>query len=459
MKNFTYLQKYAYNVLCAGYNVFLTGGAGTGKSYVIKKFIDTSRAKGLNVLVSAPTGIAAFNIDGVTTHRAFDAPIGPLTFTNNNFDAEDTIVESDIIIIDEISMCRIDLFDFIVNKILQANNRRKRFGKACIQLVVVGDFLQLPPVTLGYEKIALDRFYSRDIGNGFAFDSKYWNMFEFKNIILTEVVRQDNLEFIESLNKARVGNKTVIEYIYNNSNKNELSDAITICGKNDEATEKNKEALDKIQSCEILYEAIVDGEATDADFIAERVLKLKIGAKVMTLVNDKDYAFNNGSFGTVMILGDKTITVKMDNGAVVNLERYEWKVYNYDLETTEDNKIKLIKHEVGSITQFPLKLAYAITIHKSQGQTYGAVNLSPYCWDCGQLYVALSRVKSIDKLHFNYAPDNRYLVISLNVIKFYNSIVADANKTIDTSVNILEQNQKKVFNDDEEKLLDLLKGI
>lgn len=442
MTGLTYLQQYGYNVLMAGYNVFLTGDAGTGKTYLVKLFIENVRKLGYNVMVTAPTGTAAINIDGITSHRAFDIPMGPLTFNKDTYGVSDELVETDIVVIDEISMCRIDAFDFIANKILKANNLRHRVGKPPIQLVLSGDFFQLAPVTMERERHVLNTYYRRDIGVGYAFDSIFWKMFDFKNIILTEVIRQNNLEHINNLNKIRVGDKSVIDYFINNSSQYELPNAVTLCGTNADAVEKNKVELNKINSEEIVYRAIVDGVVMENDTNAEMNLTLKVGARVIMIVNDKNIAYSNGTLGTVTNLFKDKIIVKLDSRLTIEVERNEWQVYKYELDTTLD-KPKLLKTQIGTISQFPLKLAYAITIHKSQGQTYDAVNLNPYCWDCGQLYVALSRVKSLNKMYLKYSINPRDLVISLNVIKFYNSIVKEANQTIDTTVRLLEMNKQK----------------
>lgn len=458
-----YLQEYAYNVMMLGYNVFLTGNAGTGKSYVVNKFVEDARKQGLNVLVAAPTGIAAFNINGTTLHRAFSIPTGALTYRKADYVVEDTIVASDVIVIDEVSMCRMDVFDFIYNKIMSANSRRKRMGKMCIQLIVVGDFFQLAPVTIGSEKKALDNYYKTDVGLAFAFQSKFWDYFEFKNIILTEVVRQENLGLITKLNDIRLGKVNAIKYFWENSAKDKIEDAITICGKNNAVNKINNEKLSLLPSNEIVYKADFTGELSriEKDTIADLELHLKVGARVMTLINDKNLVCNNGSFGTVVGLYSDAVVVKLDSGGEVALRKYEWKVYDYDIETDINGKEKLVRCEVGSIYQFPVKLAYAITIHKSQGQTYDKANLLPYCWDCGQLYVALSRVKSIENLHLEYEPDMEYLKISLNVIKFYNSVVKIANQNISSPENLrdkfFKEKEKELNeNSDMKQLLDLL---
>lgn len=176
----------------------------------------------------------------------------------------------------------------------------------------------------------------------------------------------------------------------------------------------------------------------------------------MILVNNSAQ-YVNGTLGTVYEMADDIITVKTDDNKLVGVARYTWTIYNYTLDT-EQVPAKLIKESVGTITQFPLRLAYAITIHKSQGQTYEYVNFNPYCWDCGQLYVALSRVTKLENLHINYELDMRYLVVSLNVIDFYNKTVKDANKYIDTTINVKEK-KDNIFSNEENKLLDLLNNI
>ena len=158
------------------------------------------------------------------------------------------------------------------------------------------------------------------------------------------------------------------------------------------------------------------------------MLELREGARVIVIVNSSESGgYKNGSLGTVVGLYDNEVIVQLDSGETESLMRYTWPVFRYSIEKNECGIEKLTKQQVGSVTQFPLKLAYAITIHKSQGQTYDKVNLSPYSWDCGQLYVAISRVRSLENLHFNYAPDLSYVVVSLNVIKFYNKLVEIAN--------------------------------
>lgn len=457
MNNFTSGQEYGYKVMNSGYNTFITGGGGVGKTYLLDKFISDSIDEGKNVMVCAPTGIASLNLDGVTLHRAFEAPIGALTYSKYTYEASEELVNSDIVVIEEISMCRMDMFDFISNKILDANRRRKILGKNIIQLIVSGDFFQLPPVTTNSEKKALDRYYGTDVGLAFAFQSKFWKYFDFKTVLLEEVVRQEEQDFIYNLNKIRTGNKAHIDNIYELSSKQFIDEAITICGKNSEVIELNNKKLQEINSPEYVYTALIEGDANESDVIADKELRVKVGARVMTLINN-DY-HKNGSMGIIKVLYSDAIILEMDDGTEAIVRPYTWDIYNYSLEKESgtDNE-KLVKNLVGKFTQFPIKLAYAITIHKSQGQTYDMANISPYCWDCGQIYVALSRVRTLDKLHFNYNPSLNYVVVSLNVIAFYNELFRNyKNIELNNKCNNLDTDKNK--NNDMQILLDKLKSL
>lgn len=380
-------QQEAYDILISGKNVFLTGDAGTGKSFLINRFIEDVGCK-KNIVITAPTGIASLNIGGVTIHRAFNIPVGVDLF-KLHLPASDVIKVADIIIIDEISMCRMDLFD-LIGRIF--NNLEKK-----PQLIVVGDFHQLPPVLLKEDKVKLDSYYKTDVGNAFAFQSFAWQYFDFKIIQLNEVMRQDNVRFITALNYLRNGDPVCLPYFVKYCSKKKFDGAITLVGTNRRAEEINNLEIEKINGEKHSLKAIIEGEVDLKSLPTYEILNLKVGARVLFLINSELY--KNGSMGTILKINNNYVTIKIDdNDCVVDLQRYEWQFKDYVVEG--DNKIS--EKIIGKFKQFPIKLGYAITIHKSQGQTYDKMNFEPCGWLHGQLYVALSRCKDIKNIYIAY---------------------------------------------------------
>lgn len=414
-------QRIAFDYMMTGENVFVTGEAGTGKSFVINKFIKEMEVQNKNILVCAPTGIAAINIGGVTIHRCFQAPIEPKV-NKRISKVPKAVLEADIIIIDEISMCRIDLFDYVTRVIMKAEeNCLKRK-----QLIVVGDFFQLPPVTVSEDYEVLKKIYP-NYDKGFAFESSNWEDFDFKMIILKNVVRQSDSSFIKELNSIRIGNKKSIEFFNRNTAKEKYEQGIVLCATNKVADNINQEELTKIKSKSKTFNATLIGDVRANDKPTYDQIKLKVGARVIVLINDTiNFEYQNGSLGEVVALNDNSVDILLDqNQSIITFGVHEWIVENYTL-TQENidgvNQQKILKKKVGSFIQIPLKLAYAITIHKSQGQTYDKVNLIPYSFDCGQLYVALSRVKSLEGLCLINTMRQEDLICNDNVRKFYDVV-------------------------------------
>lgn len=413
-------QSKTMEIFRSGMNVFLTGEAGSGKSTVLNYYIDELREQGKNVLVTAPTGIAALNINGSTIHRQFKLPARVLVEEPQPFNVTREILGADVIIIDEISMCRIDLFEFVMKVIIRADETRvNKLGKTAIQVIVCGDFSQLPPVVTDNDREILNEYFGYDIGYGFAFQSRLWRDMGFYNINLSQIMRQDDPVFVKYLSMARVGNKDCIPYFQYQSCVVPKENAIMLCGTNKAALEKNEEELNKIEGESREYIASIIGDVKKSDKVTDDILVLKVGARVMTLVNDEMDRYRNGSFGTVVAMFEDHVALKMDTGVYVNIPKYDWDVITYKLEDK-----KLTQTVVGTFTQLPLKLAWAITIHKSQGQTYDAVNLNPWSWDAGQLYVALSRVKSIDGLYLTQNIQDKFLIAAPDVLRFYMLIMS-----------------------------------
>lgn len=414
-------QKSAFELLLSEENVFLSGEAGTGKSYVLNCYLnyvkDTKK-----VIVAAPSGVAAVNIGGATLHSVFQLPFHPMLPTTK-VKVPKVVKEADVIVVDEISMCRVDYFEYIAKVIEKASK-----GKKKIQLIVVGDFFQLPPVITPSDRSVLENGVYVDIfrkyygsKSGFAFDSQMWKMMNFKPYILKNVIRQSDKLFVKNLNFIRCGDKKGVSWM-NNHHHSRPVDGIYMCGTNAVATRINNEELANLPGDEVVFKAKTEGIVKDSDKVNDDKLSLKVGAEVMFLLNDVMGKYQNGSFGEIVgISGDK-VKVKLKSGKHVIVMPYTWEVINYTVDEDKNGNNVLKKEVTGKFTQIPLKLAYAATIHKSQGQTYDSANIDPSCFAHGQLYVALSRVKSISSMHLEKAIRPRDLIVDESVIDFYSAM-------------------------------------
>ena len=413
-------KKKALEVLISGKNIFLTGEAGTGKTYLINKYLDYLKKTNKNVLICAPTGIAAANyLGGVTINKAFEISIVPSIISPNvKVNKLANIETADVIIIDEISMCRIDVFEYIMRVINKCNEYRDNK----IQVILCGDFFQLPPVVTDSEKNILAKLFPNFI-EGFAFESEEWTNNNFINICLKEIYRQKNSDFIIVLNNARRGIDldNVVNYINNNCVKERIENAMEIHSRNNMVDQINKTRLNELSTKETMYQAEIVGTISGESVRVESKLFLKPGCRVMMLVNDSNLRYQNGSFGTVITCENDYIDVLTDKEK--NVVRINKRTFDFLSEPVLKDDGSISQNIIGSITQIPVKLAYAITIHKSQGQTYDKVNLNPDGWECGQVYVALSRIKSLDGLYLYKDIDKDNLRTSQNVLNFYNTKV------------------------------------
>ncbi len=426
-------QKRALAVLETGKNVFLTGEAGTGKSFVLKEFMRRNRNK--NILVCAFTGIAAINVGGSTIHRVFKAPLGVIKPGEFNSDPPELIVKADIIVIDEISMCRIDLFEYVVRTIRAAENKRQFFENQEAmengriprvldpkQLIVVGDFYQLAPVIGPKNETAFYTFWNREtICDGFAFASPLWYELEFKNIVLKEIVRQSgDTEYIQNLNKVRTGDASGISWFNEHISLTPLQDAIYLCGTNAEADSINEKKSRALSGEAKIYRARSSGMVGDGDKMTLDELSLKVGMQVMTLINETNRQYQNGSIGKIVALYDDHVDVRFDNGKIASVVYYDWEINGFEVQGEKIEKVVM-----GNFIQLPLKIAYAITIHKSQGQTYSRAKGSPKCFAPGQLYVALSRAESSKGMSFGHIIELKSLRTNLHVKRFYDDLIED----------------------------------
>lgn len=399
-------------------NIFLTGKAGTGKTTLLHKIINTCYK---NTVVVAPTGIAALNAGGVTIHSMFQLPFASFlpTLSNppivneflrfeNRFslrkhfqmhkNKQQVIRNMELLIVDEVSMLRADVLD-AMDYMLQFIRKDKRpFGG--VQVLFIGDLLQLPPVVKQEEWEVLKHYYK----GMFFFQSEVITQNPLLYVELETIYRQTDKLFISILNHLRENQltsediKQLENYVQPDFPKKHLKDYITLTTHNAKADAMNQREMSKLTSPLFSYEADIVDDFPEYLYPIEKVIQLKEGARVMFIKNDisGEHLFFNGKMGTVVSLSEGEITVKLDGGRVINVERYEWENVRYKLnETTKD----IEEERLGSFTQYPLRLAWAITIHKSQGLTFEKAILDlASVFASGQAYVAFSRLRSLEGL-------------------------------------------------------------
>lgn len=411
-------------------NLFLTGKAGTGKTIFLKEFKEHTKKK---AVVLAPTGIAAINAGAMTIHSFFEfnfSPYIPQTINvNTQDDAEsyddEILRELEIIIIDEISMVRADLLDRIDNKLRHVRCNNKPFGG--VQLLLIGDLFQLPPVVTKADKIMLDGFYS---SNYYFFNSKALGEVGFETVVLDKVYRQDDDAFVKILDKARLGNLSWP--IINKLNSRYMPDFevdddsnfITMVSRKKDADRINNSRLERIDSSDKSYSASVTGKFSEDAYPVPKTLSLKVGAQVMFAKNDYKNNFRNGTIGRVSELDDYTIMVIVDGREIV-VERSSWE----NIEYTLNEEIHQVREEVvGTFKQFPLKPAWAITVHKSQGLTFDNVVIDlPHTFESGQAYVAFSRCRTLEGIVLKRKVNPNTFFVDPKIEHFYNSISTDLN--------------------------------
>lgn len=377
-------------------NLFLTGKAGTGKTTLIHHFRNNTRKK---VVVLAPTGIAAINIRGQTIHSFFKFPprfLDPKSIKKSS--NARIYMDVDCIVLDEISMVRADVLDAI-DLFMRLHGRDKNAPFGGVQMVFVGDMYQLPPIVRNEESELFSQFYNTP----YFFSSNVFLQTAFAFIELQTIFRQKERDFVEVLNKIRVGEANVRTMELINEQVDpafDRDDHVILCTTNKVAEAINQTKLNRISQPLFNYQAYVEGNFPTEDRVlpAEFDLKLKKGARVLFVKNDPGGQWVNGSLGVVHHLEQELIRVMMDDtGKLVDVYQDTWENIRYQV----DPKTHEITTEVlGKFKQYPLKLAWAITIHKSQGMTFEKVCLdfsrSPFAH--GQTYVALSRCRTLKGL-------------------------------------------------------------
>ena len=373
--------------------LFITGKAGTGKSTLLKYFKANT---GKKIIVLAPTGVAAINIGGQTIHSFFRLPPKIIRKDTIKRLRDKSLVENiDMVIIDEVSMVRADLMDGI-DYALRLNRGKMKTPFGGVQMVFFGDLFQLSPVVENEAREILEERYA----SPYFFSAKVFNDCHLKFVELSTIYRQKDDSFMELLNRVR--NKEYTEEDLDKLNERVRKDTailkkdqtVILTTTNSLANAINKDRLSKLPGKEITYEAMASGKFEESAYPTDTSLKLKKGAQVIMIRNDPNKQWVNGTLAQVVALSNDSIVVDID-GRTCDVPVVRWDKIEYSYNEEED---KIEDEVVGAFAQYPIKLAWAITIHKSQGQTFDKVviDLGSGAFTHGQLYVALSRCTRLD---------------------------------------------------------------
>lgn len=415
------LLRYTHN------SVFLTGKAGTGKSTFLKYIVANIKKKSV---VLAPTGIAAVNVGGQTLHSFFKLPFKPLLPEDPDFATNvlrkrmkysssfiKLLRNLDLIVIDEVSMVRADIVDFI-DKVLRVytGNMRLPFGGK--QMLFVGDVFQLEPVVKGEARDMLARYYDTT----YFFNAKVFNEMSLVSIELRKVYRQTDLHFVSMLDRIRAGSPTTndIEELNSHLRADNAVDSaftMTIATRREMVDNINESHLNELKTKEEAYMGSVEGEYPMDSLPTDMELRLKVGAQVVFIKNDPDRRWVNGTIAVVRECRDDCIIVSTENESFLQVVRERWSniryVYNEEKHTIDDV-------ELGAFIQFPLKLAWALTIHKSQGLTFDNViiDIGRGAFTGGQTYVALSRCRTLEGISLRSTINARDVYVDPSISHF-----------------------------------------
>jgi len=405
--------------------IFLTGAAGTGKTTMLER---VKNQLSLKKMVVAPTGIAALNIGGTTINSAFRIGFETIPVITKSKDPRfaKLLRNLELLIIDEVSMVRAPMLDAISQSLQIHRNSQEPFGG--VHVLACGDLFQLPPIIKESEERVIYEKYN----SIYFFDAhSYKDMKEISYFELTESFRQEeDQKFCDLLNNIRIGRD--LENTINQINSNcfdptlESDFFMTLTSRKKRAEELNEYKLGHIEGEEDLIKSKESGELNENDLPAPRELKIKVGANVMFIKNDPEGRWVNGTLGTVTECLDKKkkhIKVKINN-KTHKVEREEWNKVRF---TYDEDSDEVLEEVVSSFKQFPIKLGWAVTIHKSQGLTLEScsVDLGSGAFATGQAYVALSRCKNLNSLHLQRELKVSDALVDPDIIDFHKNFIGN----------------------------------
>lgn len=418
-------------------SIFLTGKAGTGKSTFLRYICENTKK---NYVVLAPTGIAAVNVGGMTLHSFFKIPLRPLPPDDPDYLVSrilrtikfprskiKLIRKTELLIIDEISMVRADIMDFI-DRILRAiGDRRLPFGGK--QLLLVGDIFQLEPVVTADVRNILSRYYS----DFFFFNALAYRQIPLVSIELKKVYRQKDDAFIDLLDRIRMNRVTPSDLqvlnsrtaSYDSIDTDETDFRITLATRRDLVDSINERCLEHNPNEEHVFHGIIEGEFPEKSLPTDLHLRLKKGVQVIMLRNDPSSRWVNGTLAMIDDIRENAIVIVLENGEKHTVDRDVWENVRYSFDEKEK---RVVEEVIGRFFQFPVKAAWAITVHKSQGLTFNrvAIEMGMGAFSPGQTYVALSRCRSLEGISFLSPLSRRDVMVSRQAVDFSTTFNDDA---------------------------------